>query len=283
MIIGSLPDASSDLARDPAAEQRPETVATVPGPVSIHADVKDIGPLLARIAVDTTAALGENLVSLLIYGSHPRGEGRPGSDVNLMVVVKDASSHLMSDLLVQAQAWTKEGAASPIVITTREFASSHDALALEYLDIAASRKVLAGEDLFAEFAPDWGLVRLALEQEARRKAIILMKRWLATAGNGRDARRIISDTIPGYVALLRGMVLYERRAVARLHAKTVLGELDGTRGLDPVVWRRLYAVGKEYKRATTDQLKTLIAAYIDQAQALVRYLDGLDGNSQTLS
>jgi hypothetical protein len=75
------------------------------------------------------------------------------------------------------------------------------------------------------------------------------------------------------------MILCERRAVSILHAQAVLNEFDGTRGLDPAVWKRVYEVGKEYEGATTEQITALMAAYIDQTQALVRYLDGLDEKS----
>lgn len=276
MTVTGQSDSTPDVPQNLPGQNRPETVATVPEPAGIHTGVRDIGPLLERITEDTKLALGENLMSLLIYGSFPRGEARPSSDVNIMMVVTDASSIQMQNLLAHTQAWTKEGAAAPVVVAAVEFLDSQDTLALEYLDIASARKVLAGNDLFASYTPDWNLVRQALEQEARRKAIILLKRWLATAGNGRDARRILSDTIPGYVAVLRGMMLYERKAVVPLHAKTVLKEIDAARGLDPVVWRRLFAVGKEYKRATGEQLSALMAAYIDQSQALVRYLDSLE-------
>jgi len=255
---------------------RPETVAIVSEPPAAQQDVKDISSLLEQITADAVGALGANLVTLLMYGSHPRGEARPSSDVNLMIVVSDSSAQAMSGLLAHAQEWSKAGAAAPVVITALEFLDSQDTLALEYLDIASSRRVLAGHDLFATFTPDWEIVRHALEQEARRKAIILMKRWLVTAGKGRDARRIIADTIPGYIALLRSMVLYEQRITRPLHAKQVFDTMDGRRGLDPSIWHRLYDVGREYKRATSEQLVALMMAYIDQSQMLMKYLDSLD-------
>ncbi len=264
-----------DHQREPG-ERRPETVATVPEHLAEAAEVRDITPLLEQITAQGTQALGENLISLLIYGSHPRGEARHGSDVNIMIVVTDASAKAMAPLLAHAQEWSKAGAAAPVVIAALEFLDSQDTLALEYLDIAAARRVLAGHDLFATFTPDWDIVRHALEQEARRKAIILMKRWLVTAGSGRDARRIIVDTVPGYVAMLRGMILFEERSTRLLHAKEVIAMLDGRRGLDPAVWRQLYALGREYKRMTPEHTVELMNAYIDESQKLMRYIDSLD-------
>jgi len=255
-------------------------VAIVPEHAAATAEIRNIAPLLEQITAQATEALGENLISLLMYGSHPRGEARPGSDVNIMIVVTDASAQAMRPLLAHAQEWSKSGVAAPVIIAAMEFLDSQDTLALEYLDIAAARKVLAGYDLFATFIPDWEIVRHALEQEARRKAIILMKRWLITAGSGREARRIIVDTIPGYVALLRGMILFEERSTRPLHAREVIGAIDGSRGLDPDVWRELYAVGREYQHTASDQLAELMAAYIDQSHKLMRYLDSLDSTHE---
>ncbi len=268
-----------DDPREPR-ERRPETVATVPEHSAEAAEVRDIVPLLEQIATQATQALGENLISLLLYGSHPRGEARPSSDVNIMIVVTDSSSKAMAPVLTHALEWSKAGASAPVVVAAMEFMDSQDTLALEYLDIAAARQVLAGHDMFATFAPDWGIVRHALEQEARRKAIILMKRWLASAGNARDARRIIADTFPGYIALLRGMVLFEQRAARPLHAKEVMATMDGQRGLDPSVWKRLYAVGREYQPTTPKQLVELMGAYIDESQKLMRYIDSLDSTHE---
>ncbi len=43
---------------------------------------------LSRFAQDLREELGDELVSLILYGSHARGDARPDSDIDLFVVLR---------------------------------------------------------------------------------------------------------------------------------------------------------------------------------------------------
>jgi predicted nucleotidyltransferase len=45
--------------------------------------------ILAELKKGLTALYGERLVNLILYGSQARGDAKPGSDIDLMVVLKD--------------------------------------------------------------------------------------------------------------------------------------------------------------------------------------------------
>lgn len=56
--------------------------------------------ILERFATQAKEVLHDNLVSLILFGSRARGEARPDSDVDLLLVVKDLNraSQTLDDL-----------------------------------------------------------------------------------------------------------------------------------------------------------------------------------------
>jgi hypothetical protein len=229
--------------------------------------------ILDQITREAQDALGLNLVSLVLYGSQARNEAKPGSNINLFLMVKDGSAKDLAVLLKHVPGWIKLGAMPPIIIEQEQFPKSFDTFALEYAEMAAARKILAGEDPFAEFVPDWTAMRNELEREARQKAIGLTQQWLATHGDVEAKRKLIAATVPGYFALLRGMLHLEKRSPEILSYHTILAEIANKRGLDASVWRRLWQVAKEGEKLGTEESRALMRDYLDQARALVEYLD----------
>lgn len=54
----------------------------------------DLSAILNRLRKDLQESLGAELVSLYLYGSQARGEARPDSDVDVLIVVKDESDYM---------------------------------------------------------------------------------------------------------------------------------------------------------------------------------------------
>jgi predicted nucleotidyltransferase len=229
---------------------------------------------LDTITSQARAALGENLVSLLLYGSHARGDASAGSDVNLFIVVRDHGPEALAELLKLVPAWMKKGIASPVIFQVDQLARSLDSFAVEFAEMAAARRVLFGEDPFKDFAPDWSVVRRELEREARQKRIALTRRWLASAGNTKVYPLIFAETVPGYLALLRMTLLYLKRTAETATLEAVMSELSQREPwLKPEIWWRLRSLAKRQSKANAAELETLMHAYLAQTVSLVEALD----------
>ena len=144
---------------------------------------------LEQITRETEQALGNNLVSLVLYGSHARNEATAKSNINLFLMVRDSGSRDLIVLQKYMAGWLKLGALPPVIVEKSQFPKSFDTFALEYAEMAASRKILSGEDPFAEFHPNWPAVRDELEREARQKTISLTQQWLASGDQPRFCQR----------------------------------------------------------------------------------------------
>jgi hypothetical protein len=153
---------------------------------------------------------------------------------------------------------------------------SLDTFALEFLDMASARKVLAGTDPFVDFTPDWPAVRRELEAEAREKKIQLQRLWLASGGDAKLVRALIADTVPGYLAVLRGVVHVQQASVAPIAVEVLLDGAIHWLGFDPQVWRKLRDTAKGMRTPSSSELTHLMNEYLEQARVLVRHVDGME-------
>jgi predicted nucleotidyltransferase len=230
-----------------------------------------------KFAEEAKAALGSNLVSLVLYGSHARGDAHKTSDVNLFLVVKDQRPEVLGSLAKLIPGWIKRGAAAPVIFEKAQLDRAFDTFSIEFAEIAAARKVLIGEDPFAGFTPDWESVRRELEREARQKQIQVYRRWLSVGGSSKFYAAILADTVPGYLTLLRCTLLLEKRAAGPTTLEETFSRLGAKeKWFKPDLWRRLRAVAKKHEKVNSSELESLMTEYLEQANLLVRALDGMN-------
>ncbi len=230
--------------------------------------------ILDQITQDARTALGENLRSAILYGSHARGEAVKGSDINLLLVVNDSQAAKLAPLMKVIPEWIKTGATAPVIFEYAQLQRSGDTFALELAEIAATHRLLWGEDPFANFAPDWQAVRRELEHESRQKTIFLKRRWLAGGGQEAAQRALIRDTVPGYLALLRGAILFQRRNLTPVTFDVLFTEMHTyCLWFEPAVWQKLRAAARGLEIVPARELDALVMAYLEQARSFVRYID----------
>jgi hypothetical protein len=234
--------------------------------------------ILDKITTDAQEALGGNLTSLVLYGSHARGEAHKRSDINLLIVVRDSRAESLMPLIGFVPGWMKQGAASPVIFEEAQLLRSHDTFALELAEMACVHRVLAGRDPFEGYLPDWTEVRSELEHESRQKTIYLKRRWFASGGKDKALLAMISETTPGFLVLLRGALMLHRRTVALLTVDHVLNELRTWSWFKPEVWRMLHGIARGTQKPASAELGELVKEYIEQARAFVRYVDQMPEN-----
>jgi hypothetical protein len=232
--------------------------------------------LLDQITEDARRELGTNLRAAILYGSHARGEAVKGSDINLLLIVNDSHADQLSPLMRVIPDWIKTGATAPVIFEFAQLQRSGDTFALELAEIAATHRLLWGDDPFTDFIPDWQAVRRELEHESRQKTIYLKRRWLAGGGNEAALRALIHDSVPGYLALLRGTILLHRRNLAPVTFDVMFAEMRTfCPWFDPKLWQKLRAASRGLEIISARELDALVTDYIEQARSFVRYIDQL--------
>jgi hypothetical protein len=210
----------------------------------------------------------------VLYGSHARGDAHERSDINLLVLAHDKSPAKLRQLQKAVAGWSKHRALPPVIFSADQFERGFDAFALEFAEMCAARKILAGSDPFHEFKPDWVSIRTELEQEARRKRIELQRRWLASGGNVKLYPAIVKDTFRGFLTLIRGVRFLENRRLEPISILRVLDGADSWKWYDPNIWKKLRALADDAPDRPKDgEWSDLMDGYLLQSFALVRHLD----------
>lgn len=173
---------------------------------------------MARMTVETfgaeiEAALGADLVALLLYGSAARGAEPPSSTNTLLIVHGNGSdSELFARLAKPVRRWTGAGHPAPLILTEKEWRESADAFPIEYQDIRAAHRVLAGRDPWHGISVQRQDVRRQLEHELKGKLVHLRQVYAAYWNDSRKLAAIVRETRGGFLTMLR--------AVMRLAART---------------------------------------------------------------
>jgi predicted nucleotidyltransferase len=229
--------------------------------------------IIAEAAEKITAALDTNLSALVLYGSHARGEAHARSDINLFVLVRNNSPEELIGLLQVVPALGKKNVAPLVLFGEDGFRASQDTFALEFLDMAASRRVLAGQDPFENFTPHWNGLRTEIEREFRIRSMQLLRMWFLSAQKPAALKGLIRGSLSSFLSLLRGIVALEKKQVLSIPHEELLGEITGERGLTPELWKRFWQVAREEVKLNADDLRKLFHDYLSEIRKLTVYID----------
>ncbi len=189
-------------------------------------------PDLDVLLEQTRQALGTHLKSIVLYGSAARGDWeRATSDLNLIIVVDrldPADLEAMSPALTR---WESGRQPLPRLFTPEMIAESADVFPIEFLDLQADRRVLYGDDPFADVEVHTDHLRLQCERELREKMMRLREGYVETHAHPRRLRRLLTDSYTTFVALFRGCLHLHRDAVPA-HNEEVVSAFCRRAGLD---------------------------------------------------
>jgi predicted nucleotidyltransferase len=175
-------------------------------------------------------ALGEKLVSLVVYGSAARGgyqEGR--SDVDVAVVLREASRATLLAVANALQVARYSARIESIILTEAEIPRSTDVFPLLYDDIRRHHVVLTGKDPFADLTISDRNRRVRIEQELREAQVRLRRAVVDGLGVGDALAGVVirkaKQVRPTLSALfrLRGIECEDRTQKLLEKAKEVYG------------------------------------------------------------
>jgi predicted nucleotidyltransferase len=161
---------------------------------------KQINEFISRLR----AASGENLLSVILYGSAADGEFHPDfSNVNLLCVLRESSFSALTAIAPAVEWWAKQKHHEPLVLTREELERSTDVFSIEFLDMKQRHRVLFGEDVLSGLQIPMHLHRAQLEYELREKLILLRERLLLAANDKKQLRELMLNSLSTFITLFR--------------------------------------------------------------------------------
>ncbi|HVM43144.1 MAG TPA: nucleotidyltransferase domain-containing protein [Gemmatimonadales bacterium] len=221
-------------------------------------------------------ALGENLVSLLLFGSAARGthvEGR--SDLNLLLIVRDASVARLHGTVPVVAEWAKGGEPPPLIFSETEWRASTDVFPIEMEDMRDAHRVLAGRDPFEGVVTKRGDLRFELEHEVRGKVLRLRTEYAAAAGDGKALGRLLVHSAGTFFVLFRAVLRLAGGAPPTGH-DALVRETAAAAGLDASVFGWVLAALDGKNPPALAPFDPVAGRYVDAMEKLADYIDGLE-------
>ena len=181
---------------------------------------------LEGFAAQLTAALGPRLATLLLYGSASREPGAGSQEpdaMNTLLIVDRVDADLFARLEKSVRAWLSATHPPPLVMTEQEWRQSSDAFPIEYEDIRAHHRVLAGRDPWPGVRVQPEHVRRQLEHELMGKLMHLRQAFAAYWNQPPRLAAVVRDTRSSFLAMLRAVLRLAGRP-APAPSDAVVGE-----------------------------------------------------------
>jgi hypothetical protein len=229
-----------------------------------------------QFAEKVRSAIGARLVSLVVFGSAAR---RNATDsVDTLVICDRVDAGLLSTLATASGAWIKDGHPAPLVFGEGEWRDSADAFAIEFTDLKAHHRVLAGRDPWAGVTVAEEDVRRQLEHELRGKVVRLRQAFLATSGNPAALGGAMAGSIAGFLTMLRALL---RLSGAEAPAeRTALIAAAAVRvGFDAGPVTALALAARERKTIKLNADDPQVAGYLAAVTRTTEYVNGLPTRS----
>lgn len=229
---------------------------------------------LDELASTLKKAFGDDLLSVVLYGSAARGDhfGAGGSDLNVAVVLKEISLQTLERGTGASGAWTAAGNRPLLFLSPEWIERSCDVFPMEFLDIIDSHVVVEGPDSFAGLTVSQGNLRLQCESELKIKLIHLRTGYMELHENSEALARLMAASYASIVAVCRGVLRVAGRQVPQ-RSDDVVRSTGALCGLDSGPFVEVAAIKRGGPAAAAVAMKPLFKRYYAQVETLARVVD----------
>ncbi len=159
---------------------------------------------LEKLTQELKQACGENLKSVILYGSAAAGDHTGKcSDYNVLVVTGDLGRDALKAFSKTAKSWARAGNPAPLLFTMERLNKSTDVFPVELLDIKECHRVLHGEDVVSDLDISTANLRLQIEHELRGNLIQLRQQYLLASGNSKQVVNLLVQSLASFLVLFR--------------------------------------------------------------------------------
>ena len=135
---------------------------------------------------------------------------RNHAPVPSLVLVRSLTADDLSACAARVKSWQRVGAATPLLLTSGDFARSLDAFPIEYGEILASHYVVFGNDPFDGLTIKNDDLRRACEVQVKSHLLHLREEFLESGGRPSAVDELVRDSAPGFAAVLRNLARLDR-------------------------------------------------------------------------
>lgn len=226
---------------------------------------------LRRLCVSLQEALGEQVVSVVLYGGLAKGEYAPDtSDVNVMVVLDEVTVAVLDKAVPVIQSGVRDFRLAPLVLSEDDLRRSTAVFPVKFLDMQRHHLLLWGREVLADLIVTRDHLRLRCEQEMKNLLLRLRQFYLQRAHRPELIETTLTRSLSSLLTSLN--VLVELKTGQTAASKRAVIEAAEKIGLDSRALREVLALKRGEVKPDAAGLKRLYDAFmttVQQAAALV--------------
>jgi hypothetical protein len=232
---------------------------------------------LNHLVEDLRATHGENLASVILYGSAAAGDYvELRSDHNLLIALNRITPADLRQTQAPMREWQRLGHPMPVYFTVEELNDAADVFPIEFHQMGRARIVLYGKDPFESLQFSDANLRHQTEYELRSKLIQLRRLYIPASVSAEKLSALMSDSLASFAALFRPVLILmgEEPPVAKpdcVRATAKLLKLDGK------AFERIFDLRAGDEVTLTEaEANDLFAAYMIQIERVIEVVDSLE-------
>jgi predicted nucleotidyltransferase len=227
--------------------------------------IKNPNDIVEEMVTDYRNAFGNNLISIVMYGSAVTHEYHPGvSDINIAIVLDDNSIDIVSKGMDVHKKWRRRRVSVPFFMTPDYIQRSLDTYPVEFLDMQTNYRVLCGDDPLAQININPEHIRIQCERELKGAALHLRSGYIKCGGDFRQVHKLMQSSVRLMLPVFKSLLVFGGRAVSKTKAD-IVSAVEDLYHLDvSVLWNAYNSLQTRPSRKS--------AAYFD---GFVRAVDAL--------
>ena len=237
---------------------------------------KNISATLDQLIQNLREAHGENLSSIVLYGSAAAGDHLGSrSDHNLLIALTRITTRDLHAAHAAMREWEKLGQPIPVYFTVAELQDAADVFPIEFHQMEKARRILYGRDPFEFVRISPANLRHQTEYELRSKLIQLRRLYIPASVSIEKLCDLMGDSLTSFAALFRAVLLLfgEEAPVAKTDVVRATARLLK---LDAAPFERIFDIRGAGSLPTSDkEANELFAAYMFQIGQVVEAVDEL--------
>jgi predicted nucleotidyltransferase len=233
-----------------------------------------IDAALNRLVDDLRAAYGENLASIVLYGSVAAGDHvELRSDHNLLIVLNRIALEDLRLSHTTMRDWLGMGQPMPVYFTVEELKRAADVFPIEFLQMEQARKVLHGRDPFEFVDISRANLRHQTEYELRTKLIQLRRLYIPASISVEKLSALMSDSLASFAALFRAVLILYGQVPPVSKAESVRATAH-LLGLEGSPFEQIFELRAGKKSTLTEtEANNLFSAYMSQIERVIEAVD----------
>jgi predicted nucleotidyltransferase len=235
---------------------------------------------LNHLVEDLRATHGDNLTSVVLYGSAATGDYiELRSDYNVLIALNRIAPEDLRLAQPPMREWQRLGHPLPVYFTVEELTDAADVFPIEFYQMAKARVVLYGTDPFKFVELSDVNLRHQTEYELRSKLIQLRRLYIPASTSADKLADLMRDSLASFAALFRAVLMLHGKEPPVPKADCVRATVE-LLGLNGSPFERIFELHRKDDLDLTEvEANELFAAYMTEIEVVIEAVDELHRQS----